>query len=257
MTMMNFRGAGWELLVFGKVAEDLLEKDAPAANTDIPCTSASACGGGGGVAASSHEHQRHNIRPRKKERLNLGNNLSYEILDHHRRGHRLNTLAGEGTSTDTTLQRRNFFNGEGTSSSAGANIGVAAAAKDPASPPPQEMAVDEEGWRSVHRELGGSELVGIGEKTVTNSDRDTHQSRLLLTNDLMAKVYKQVSNKTEKEVDKINSDGGLEVKVIDEAGREYNMRCRYRECHRGMVINGGWNNFLKNHDDDGLQDVAT
>lgn len=50
----------------------------------------------------------------QKERLNLGNNLSYEILDHLRRGHRLNALAGEGTSTDTTLQRCNFFNGEGT-----------------------------------------------------------------------------------------------------------------------------------------------
>lgn len=80
------------------------------------------------------------------------------------------------------------------------------------------MGADEEGRRNVHPELGGSELVAIGEKTVTKSDRDTHQSRLLLTNDLRAKVDKQVSNKRDKEVDKISSDGGLEVKVIDQAG---------------------------------------
>lgn len=205
-------------------------------------------------------------RPRKKKRPNLDSskphmifpgkiahkpsNLSYEIY-RHRRGCRLNTLAGEGTSTDTTLQRRNFFTGEA-SSSATANIGPAAAANPPQNVQ-QEMAADEEGWRNVHREWGGSELVVIGEKTVTNSDREMHQSRLLLTNDQNAKVYKQV-NDTEKSKG-INSDGGLKVKVIDQAGRGYNMKCRYRKCHRGMVFNGGWNDFLKNHE--GLQDVAT
>lgn len=109
MMMMNCRGTG-RCLFLGKVARDLLEEDALAANTDIPCTSASAsaCGGGGGGGAASSHEQRHN-RPRKEERLNLGSNLSYEILDHHRWGRHLNTLPGEGTSTDTTLQCLNFF----------------------------------------------------------------------------------------------------------------------------------------------------
>lgn len=191
----------WKMLVMGKVARDLLEGDPSAAYTDMSCTSASssACGGGGGVAASSHEQQ--HSRPSKKGRLNLGSNLPYEILDHHRWGRRLNTLAGEGTSTDTTLQRPNFFSGEGTSSSAAANIGVAAAANQEGwrNAHQEIMAADEEGWRNVHRELGGSELVAIEEKTVTKSDRD------------------QVNNKRDKEVDKINSYGSLEVKVIDSA----------------------------------------
>ena len=101
---------------------------------------------------------------------------------------------------------------------------------------------EEEAMRHTLERMGGHDLAWAMSKTITASDVDKGESRLLFTK---AKVlWRQLS---EEERMELRRRGYVEVEVVDPRGNRHEMKLSHWPAVRNLVLNSGWNNLVRDN----------
>ncbi|KAL4186579.1 hypothetical protein AMTRI_Chr09g14810 [Amborella trichopoda] len=94
------------------------------------------------------------------------------------------------------------------------------------------------------KKLGARKMSHVCEKTLTNTDRDPHQSKLSLPKDFMEKhVIPFLTDDERKRITEKEKGGGLPVVAYDEAGRTWDLIFKFWDSSGNYVLIKDWKNI--------------
>ena len=106
------------------------------------------------------------------------------------------------------------------------------------------LVLDEgEAMRHTLERMGGHDLAWAMSKKITASDVSRHQSRFLITNHEV--LLGQLSEEEQRELER--PKGYVEVEVVDPRGSRNEMKLRFWNDEKVLVLNSGWNKLVRDN----------